>query len=121
MQTLKRLFDHLHLSYPMTALTDGDKALTPALYTVFNQDVEHRINHGLCIWHLDQNVIVNCKKYFRTNEEWKVFYRRWKSLPRTSTPILLEQNYNALHNDYLDVDVRICDYLEEYLWSTRRK
>ena len=69
MQTLKRLFDHLHLSYSMTTLINEDKTLTFALYIIFNQDVEHRINHDLYIWYLNQNVIVNCKKYFRTNEE----------------------------------------------------
>ena len=36
MQILKRRFDYLHLSYSITALTDEDKALTSALYIIFN-------------------------------------------------------------------------------------
>ena len=105
----------------MTTLTNEDKTLASALYTVFNQDVEYRINYDLYIWYLNQNMIVNCKKYFRTNEKWEIFYRRWKSLSRISTSILLKQNYNVLYDDYLDIDVRTCDYLEKHLWSTRRK
>ena len=68
-RALKRLFDYFHLSYLVTILTDEDKSLTSTLFIVFNQDVEHRVNYNLYIWHLDQNVIANCKKFFRTNEE----------------------------------------------------
>ena len=63
---------------------------------------------------------VNCKKYFSTNEEWEAFYERWKSLHRASTSELLQESFNALSDDYLEVDVRICNYLDE-LWSKRRK
>jgi len=48
MQALKRLYDHLDLSYSETVLFDDDKTLTSALRRVFS-DSEYHVNHALCV------------------------------------------------------------------------
>jgi len=120
MEALVRLYDHLDLPYPTTVISDGDRALSPTLSHVFYEK-GHRVNHLLCIWHINQNVMVNCKKYFPTNEEWEAFYKRWKDAVYATTSEILEERYNALHHDYPDANWGIFDYLEEHLWPRRRK
>lgn len=106
--------------YPVTVIFDGDRALSSALSHVFAEE-GHRVHHILCIWHINQNVTANCKKYFPTNEEWEAFYRRWKEIVYSNTIALLEERYNSLHRDYSDAHWMIFDYLEEHLWPRRRK
>ncbi len=119
-EALVRLYDHLNLPYPITMIFDGDKALSSTLSHVFAKQ-NHRVNHILCIWHINQNVTTNCKKYFPTNEQWETFYRRWKDIVYANTIELLEKRYNVLHHDYLDAHWGIFDYLEEHLWPRRKK
>ena len=120
MQALKRLYDHLDLPYPETILSDGDKALTPALRRVFS-DSEYRVNHALCVWHMNNNITTNCKKLFSTNELYDEFMKGWKTLRMAETPALLNERYNAFYYIYLDVDVRICMYIEEHIWPSRTR
>jgi hypothetical protein len=120
MEALVRLYNYLDLPYPTTVISDGDKALSPALSHVFHGE-GHRVNHLLCIWHINQNVTANCKKYFPTNEEWEAFYKRWKDVVYATTSEILEERYYALHHDYPDANWGIFDYLEEHLWPRRRK
>ncbi len=75
MEALKRLYDHLHLPYPNTVLFDDNKALAPALRHVFYGS-GYRVNHGLCVWHMNNNITTNCKKLFPTNELYDEFMKR---------------------------------------------
>jgi len=119
-EALKRLYDDLDLPYPVTVISDGDKALSGALFHVF-EEVEHYVNYILCIWHINQNTVANCKKYFATNEEWEVFYKQWKNIAYAATPDLLQERYNALHSDFPDLPYGSFEYMEEQLWRRRRK
>jgi hypothetical protein len=87
MQVLKRLYDHLGLSYPEIVLSDGDKTLTSALRHAFNSP-EYRVNLALCVWHINNNITTNCKKLLPRNE---LFMKRWKTLRKAETPALLEE------------------------------
>lgn len=73
-RALIRLLDMFKIPYLTTAISDGDKALAPALYRAF-EEKNHRINHILCVWHINQNVTANCKKYFPIMEQWEAFYK----------------------------------------------
>jgi hypothetical protein len=121
MEAVVRLYKHLDLPYPATVISDGDRALSPALFHVFAEQENHQVNHILCIWHINQNVTANCKKYFPTIEKWEAFYRRWKDVVYATTIELLEERYNALHRDYPDANWGIFEYLEDQLWPRRRK
>jgi len=100
-EVLVRLYDHLNLSYSITIIFDDDKALSSTLSHVFAKQ-NHRVNHILCIWHINQNVTTNCKKYFLTNEQWETFYKRWKNIVYANNIKLLKKRYNVLHHDYLN-------------------
>ena len=114
------LLDRFKIIYLITAISDCDKALAPASFRVF-EEKNHRINHILCVWHINQNVTANCKKHLPTMEQWEAFYKCWKTVVYSDTVSGLEHNYNSLHNDYSEAYGAITEYLEEQLWSTRRK
>ena len=37
-------------------------------------------NHLLCIWHINNNVLSNCRKKFDTKKKWKIFFFEWKTI-----------------------------------------
>ena len=120
MNVLIRLFDFFDILYLITTVIDDDKALSSALFRVFAKK-NHRVNHILCIWHINQNVIVNCKKYFLTMKEWMTFYERWKIVVYFDIVAKLKDQYNFFHNDYFNAHYAAFEYLKKHLWSTRRK
>ena len=34
----------------------------------------------ICTWHINKNVMSNCKKHFETNESWFIFERDWTKI-----------------------------------------
>lgn len=54
---------------PIFAGTDYEKALIGTLDIVFPQT-----EYWLCFWHMDKNVLANCKPLFKTEETWQGFY-----------------------------------------------
>ena len=113
MRALIRLLHRLNIPYQITPTTDGDKALSPALFRAFGEK-NHRINHVLRIWHINQNVTANCKKHFATLEQWETFCKKWKTVVYSVTVAELEDNYNSLHSDYPEAHGAIFEYLEEH-------
>ena len=58
---------------PQVIVTDRELALMNAVQTVFSES--HNL---LCIWHINKNVLVNCRPHFQTNDEWS---NSWKAGP----------------------------------------
>jgi hypothetical protein len=56
------------------------------------------INHLLCIWHINNNVLMNCKKRFITKETWDVFFAEWKMIMYAFS----KQKYRQLWNKFVD-------------------
>ncbi len=104
MQTLKWLYNHLDLSYSETVLFNNDKMLTSALHHVFS-DSEYHVNHALCMWHMNNNIIINCKKFFSINKLYDEFMKKWKTFCMMKIFALLNEDYNVFYHIYLDVDV----------------
>jgi hypothetical protein len=42
------------------------------------------INHFLCFWHINNNVLINCKKNFN-KEKWTIFFAEWKKITYAQT------------------------------------
>ncbi len=59
---------------PHVIVTDRDLALMNGIKEVFPE--AHNI---LCMWHIDKNILTNCKKYFPSEESWTTFMREWKA------------------------------------------
>jgi hypothetical protein len=62
--------------FPLVIATDCDKALIHAVKAKFPTA---RTKMVLCFWHVGKNVIVNCKKFFKTKEAWELFLKGFKA------------------------------------------
>lgn len=52
------------------------------------QDVMSSTKHVVCLWHIDKNMLSNCKLLFDTKKSWQKFYKNWhKILYNVTKPI----------------------------------
>ncbi len=65
LKQLKLLYTELNLSDSTVILTDCKWDLINALQSVFRES-----SHLLYIWHIDKNILVNCRKHFDIKENW---------------------------------------------------
>jgi hypothetical protein len=93
---------------------DMKKALMSARSLIFSQ-----FNHLLCIWHISNNVLINCKKQFFTKETWEEFFSKWKEMMYASSDREFREvwnrflnKYNLFHDDYIEYLIEI--YIEHY-------
>jgi len=68
-------------------ITDQKDALINAISYIFPSST-----HLLCIWHLNKNLLSNCRKYFSTSEEYDEFQKGWNALAYADT----EEDYEKL-------------------------
>ncbi len=114
---LKTLYARLKLSRSIVFVIDMKKDLMIARYLIFSDS-----NHLLCIWHINNNVLVNCKKEFNIKEAWKKFFSEWKQMMYASFDrefreiwMRFAEKYNLFHEDCIE-------YLNEtYIESHRRR
>ncbi len=57
----------------------------------------------LCWWHINKNILANCKKYFQTNDEWTKFMQLWNIAVSSLTGIGFEGNIRSLCTYYSNV------------------
>ncbi len=81
-------------------------------------DFEYHVNHAICMWYMNNNIIINCKKLFFTNELYDEFMKKWKMFCMMKISVLLNEDYNVFYHIYLDVNVHIYIYIEKHIWSS---
>ena len=50
----------------------------------------------ICVWHIQKNVLANCKKHFSSGEEFEEFLRTWNELMFAKTLDDYESAYGCL-------------------------
>jgi hypothetical protein len=75
LQQLRALYVKLKLSDSTMIVTNMKRDLITFIDFIFVD-----VNHLLCLWHINNNVVINCKRHFNTKEEWDVFFSDWKSV-----------------------------------------
>jgi hypothetical protein len=65
---------------PVIICTDRDLALMNAINVVLPQT-----KNLLCVWHINQNVLANCKKHFDNDDEWQKFLSAWSTIVYSPT------------------------------------
>jgi hypothetical protein len=80
------------------------------------------ISHFLCIWHINNNVLMNCKKSFINKKAWNVFFAEWETIMYVS----FDQEYKQLWNKFVDrynlTSDKCIDYLYDiYIKNYRRR
>ncbi len=94
MKQLKFLYQQLKISQDSTIfVTDMKKELMNVLRLIFSS-----INHLLCIWHINNNVQINCKKRFVFKEARNTFFTEWITIMY----VFSDQEYKHLWNQFID-------------------
>ncbi len=111
---LKILYKRLRLSNLIVFVIDMKKELMTTRYLVFSDS-----NHFLCTWHINNNVLINCKKAFVTKEAWDAFFSEWKKIMYASSEREYREvwdrffsKYNLFHEDCIEYLTEI--YIEHY-------
>jgi hypothetical protein len=94
LQQLRALYANLKLFNLIVIMTNIKKELMIVIDFNFAN-----VNHLLCLWHINNNVMINCKKAFDTKEEWNIFFADWKKVRRRSVFSSLLNESNVLLND----------------------
>jgi hypothetical protein len=111
---LKTLYRRLKLFNLIVFVIDMKKRLMTTRYLTFSDS-----NHLLCTWHINNNVLVNCKKEFVTKEAWNAFFSDWKKIMYASSEREYREvwdrffsKYNLSHEDCIEYLTEI--YIEYY-------
>lgn len=71
LECVKDLYEYLDIPDLDVILTDAQNSLIWAITIVYLL-----VSHLLCLWHINKNVVVHCKKWF-DNETWEEFLGIW--------------------------------------------
>ncbi len=69
LQQLKELYAKLKISDSTVLFIDKKKDLMNVCRLIFSVS-----NHLLCLWYINNNVLINCKKHFIIKEVWDKFF-----------------------------------------------
>ena len=72
---LKILYMRLKFSNPTVFVIDMKKTLIFSIKMIF-----FNVNHLLYLWHINNNMLVNCKKAFDIKKKWNAFFIEWKAM-----------------------------------------
>ena len=92
---LKILYMRLKLFNPMIIVTNMKKTLIFDIETIFSE-----INHVFCLWHINNNVLANCKKSFDTKKNWDFFFTVWKTMIYFFSEKEFWENWNQFFQNY---------------------
>nr|XP_043615727.1 protein FAR1-RELATED SEQUENCE 5-like [Erigeron canadensis] len=85
--TFKKLFGEGN--QPSLLVTNRELALINGIKNIFPT-----ATNLLCVWHIEKNIIANCKKHFQHNEEFDIFMESWKNVVYSKTEALFENNWS---------------------------
>ncbi|KAK9275113.1 hypothetical protein L1049_022372 [Liquidambar formosana] len=70
---------------PSVIVSDRELVSMKAIKVVFTTTA-----NLLCVWHIEKNILTNCKKYFKEGEDWLAFLSAWTTVINSSN----ESKYN---------------------------
>lgn len=74
---------------PFVIMSDRELALMNAIKTVFPSATSL-----LCVCHIEKNILANCKKYFRSTEEFDMFLLSWNDVVYSKTKDIYINNWS---------------------------
>jgi hypothetical protein len=112
LRCIGRLFDGI--DPPRVIVTDRELALMNAIKVVFPQT-----SNLLCIWHINKNLVANCKQLFADNTSWDGFLNHWNLLIAAPTENDYDSRWRAMQRAFVSND-RALAYIES-VWLPHRK
>jgi hypothetical protein len=92
---LRALYMRLNVSNSRIIVIDMKKDFMLAMQMIFSSS-----SHLLCIWHINNNVVVNCKRSFSTKKAWFEFHNHWKSMIYAHSKKEFWENWRIFTNKY---------------------
>ena len=97
MTQFEELLEEHGIPWPLSIVTDRELALINALETVFPKVV-----HILCTWHVNMNILANCRKHFpkdqidpdQTNPQGYIANPKWESFLKDWSTLLDASSYD---------------------------
>ncbi|XP_071720539.1 uncharacterized protein [Rutidosis leptorrhynchoides] len=89
-----------HGKQPLVIMSDRELALMNAITSVFPSTI-----NLLCVWHIEKNVVANCKKYFKRAEDFEMFMLSWKNVVYSTTEAIFWNNlaeFESIYNNKKD-------------------
>jgi hypothetical protein len=84
------------------------------------RNVLSKVHHLFCTWHINNNVLANCKKSFHNKKTWNVFFAKWKTMMYVSSKTKFWENWTTFFTQYTRDDHENCiQYLIENLLFQR--
>lgn len=112
----KNLIESIDVPDPTVYITDSESGLIPAIPHVFPQK-----KHLLCLWHINKNVLINCRPWFEgEDEKWKEFLAAWKTVLYAKTEEAFDEVWNAMQLKY-DDDLVPMLYLQDLVRNHKEK
>jgi hypothetical protein len=106
---MKKDISHFLLSFLMT-----DLCLIKVIVAIRN--VLSKMHHLFCTWHINNNVLTNCKKSFHNKKTWNDFFAKWKTMMYVSSKTKFWENWTIFFTQYTRDDHENCiQYLTENL------
>jgi hypothetical protein len=117
LQQLKRLYAKLKISDSTVLIIDMKKELMNVCRLIFSVS-----NHLLCLWHINNNVLINCKKHFIIKKIWDKFFSEWKKMMYASSEREYRDLWDKFVNRYNLSHFDCINYLyNTYILSYRRR
>ncbi|KAI0993973.1 hypothetical protein K3495_g14210 [Podosphaera aphanis] len=92
---------------PVTITTDRELALMNSIETLLPN-----MAHLLCVWHVQKNVLNNCRKYFGSEDDWAKFLSAWTKIIESPSTQSYEENVEKLWEVYVSLPVML-KYISE--------
>ena len=73
------------------------------------------VYHLLCLWHINKNILKNCKLSFETQKQWKKFLIAWYRVVYALTKEKCQKIWKKLTEKYEKNYIDECDYIYE-IW-----
>jgi histone-lysine N-methyltransferase SETD2 len=117
LKQLKIIFKELQLSDLVVFVIDMKKRLMIVRFLIF-----FVFNHLLCIWHINNNVLIKCKKNFVIKEKWDTFFANWKEIMYVFSKSEYQNIWNRFSNKYNFSHSDCIEYLiETYIAHYHRR
>ena len=66
-------------NHPMEIITDRELVLMNTIFVVFSMTP-----NLLCVWHIEKNIVANCKPHFKEDGDWVAFLSSGNTLIKSA-------------------------------------
>ncbi|XP_008221395.1 PREDICTED: uncharacterized protein LOC103321373 [Prunus mume] len=80
---------------PLVIISDRELALMNAIRIVFPSAC-----NLLCVWHIEKNILANCKPHFREEVDWVAFLSTWADLIKSPNESSFDKAWDHFENEY---------------------